>query len=112
VGTGTYSELLLDFVNAEVRVHLEHLEWVEVAVGVAGLQQSVNLLLRGHRRVSRLSLNNREIHFNNETLNYLFQCWGSVTFWLRIRIRIPESVPLTSGSGSGLLSSLILKDAK
>ena len=63
VGTGTYSELLLDVVNAEVRVHLEHLEGVEVAVGVAGLQQSVNLLLRGHRRVSRLSLNNTEIFF-------------------------------------------------
>jgi hypothetical protein len=57
VGSRTYSELLLDVVYAEVRVHLEHLEGVEVAVGVAGLQQSVNLLLRGHRRVSRLSLN-------------------------------------------------------
>ncbi len=31
---------------------------------------------------------------------YNYQCWGSVTFSVRIRIRIPVSVPLTNGSGS------------
>jgi hypothetical protein len=73
VDTGTYSELLLDVVNAKVRVHLEHLEGVEVAVGVAGLQQSVNLLLRGHRRVSRLSLNHTEFFFNSGLPNIYYE---------------------------------------
>ena len=58
----TYPKLFLDFVDAEVRVHLEHLEGVEVAVSVAGLQQPVNLLLGGHRGVRRLSLPQKNIH--------------------------------------------------
>ena len=41
---------------------MEHLEGVEVAVSVAGLQQPVNLLLGGHRGVRRLSLPQKNIH--------------------------------------------------
>ncbi len=40
-------------------------------------------------------------HEHKEEMSIAKQCCGSMTFWIRIRIQIRESMPLTNGSGSG-----------
>ena len=53
---GHPSELLLHVVNAGVGVHLQHLEGVEVPVGVTRLGESLNLSCWGKILISLLNL--------------------------------------------------------